>query len=54
MTWKRLKETVDAKLRELGKDDTVTIDYIDIDGWDLRGGVTLTIEIDAADQIAVH
>jgi hypothetical protein len=54
VTWKEFKSAVDAKLNELGKDDSVSIDYIDIDGRDLRGRITMTIAVDSADQLSVH
>ena len=53
-TWKQFKAAVDAKLDELGKDDSVSIDYIDFDGRDLRGRVSITIEVDSADQLSVR
>jgi len=48
LTWGQLKERIDNKLKEAGKDDTIEIDYMDFNGSDeyvkqSTGGVTVYV-----------
>jgi hypothetical protein len=46
MTWKEFKDAIDAALKEAGKDDTETINYIDIsypDTGEGYRGVSITV-----------
>jgi hypothetical protein len=34
LTWKKLKELIDNKISESGKDDSIEIDYFDFNSYD--------------------